>query len=586
MAGGTTPDAESLLQAFSAFGLDGEGALSRDQFIAMLTRSGKGCQPLNKAQATALYDRLVAASDGSICVGDFVTKCSAPHMPPNRQVPLSPAALQRWDECGGGELEPALTSGAIALLDAQWVVDYAARGCILKPRQALPAEAFISLDELKAATRDTLPVVCMSHCWLDTDHPDPRGHNLGSMARALLIMLSYDQLGEPAYPRLGVFYDFCSLHQRCRDKSCQPQRKLVVATPGEVQAPGTGGILALEADLFARSLDSLGVFYAHPATTVMLMTSAFPADYVDAQLYSGPCVDGAYLGRGWCFCESLWAIMTKDPSLVLDLGNDTYEDKIGWESYAAQCIRRTQPPVLPWLFEARLQKKRFFNQVKDEPLVAQLYRASFEQRFARAKELSYSELGWDSDQINTLANVFRAGSVPSLTSLSITYNPVGERGAGSLAASLASLPALQRLNLDFSSLGDGGAVAIAAELPCLTALTFLSLTYNAIGDAGAVAVAEAVGKLPAIEMARLDWNEVGDAGARALADALGWAPALHTLELSWNAIGTAGARALAEAVRKATGLRTLNLVANALEGDTVHDELRSAWGKRDGKLML
>ena len=51
----------------------------------------------------------------------------------------------------GRELERALKSGAIALLDGRWLVACAERGERIRRRQDLPPEAFISLEELKAA---------------------------------------------------------------------------------------------------------------------------------------------------------------------------------------------------------------------------------------------------------------------------------------------------------------------------------------------------------------------------------------------------------------------------------------------------
>ena len=49
---------------------------------------------------------------------------------------------------GGQELEPLLASGAIALLDAGWLV---CRRSPLVRRQELPDDAFITLAELKQA---------------------------------------------------------------------------------------------------------------------------------------------------------------------------------------------------------------------------------------------------------------------------------------------------------------------------------------------------------------------------------------------------------------------------------------------------
>ena len=57
---------------------------------------------------------------------------------------------EEWDYLGGAEVEPLLRSGAVALLDAKWLVDRAAKGLRIERRQDLPPEAFISLDDLKA----------------------------------------------------------------------------------------------------------------------------------------------------------------------------------------------------------------------------------------------------------------------------------------------------------------------------------------------------------------------------------------------------------------------------------------------------
>ena len=76
----------------------------------------------------------------------------------------------------GHELEPALESGAIALLDAGWLVASQERGETIRRRQDLPPAAFISLEELKAAARPFmgLPIICLSYAWLQPDHPVSR----------------------------------------------------------------------------------------------------------------------------------------------------------------------------------------------------------------------------------------------------------------------------------------------------------------------------------------------------------------------------------------------------------------------------
>jgi hypothetical protein len=139
---------------------------------------------------------------------------AAAHQPPAREVEVRAKARAAWEAYGAGELEAVLASGAVALLDAQWLIGLADSGGVLAPRQALPAEAFLSLSEVQAATRvgwpDCLPIVCVSHCWLSPDHPDPRRDNLKRLAEALKALVR-------RRGRHAVLYDFCSLHQRCRD---------------------------------------------------------------------------------------------------------------------------------------------------------------------------------------------------------------------------------------------------------------------------------------------------------------------------------------------------------------------------------
>ena len=52
--------------------------------------------------------------------------------------------------------------------------------------QALPPEAFISVDELRQSTfAHYLPILVISAPWLHPGHPDPLGFNLTLLAAAL-----------------------------------------------------------------------------------------------------------------------------------------------------------------------------------------------------------------------------------------------------------------------------------------------------------------------------------------------------------------------------------------------------------------
>lgn len=71
-------------------------------------------------------------------------------MPPVRNVVIGDDERTRWQLCGGQMLEALLRSGAVAVLDAAWLVSLSERGGLLRRRQELPDEAFLCLDEVRA----------------------------------------------------------------------------------------------------------------------------------------------------------------------------------------------------------------------------------------------------------------------------------------------------------------------------------------------------------------------------------------------------------------------------------------------------
>jgi len=207
-----------------------EGALlaaeqAAEETAAMVTAEQAAGARLASEQVAAEAAAVVTAEEAGCLVAEQAATDEAaaalvaalpPHLPPARDVAVSEDTLTRWKKYGGTEIEAVLASGAVALLDAKWLIELSARGGVLRPRQALPDEAFLSLSELHASTEEDLPVVCVSHCWLQPDQPDPRGHNLRAVARALASLTKGGN-------RIGVFLDFCSIHQNCRDRDGAPQ---------------------------------------------------------------------------------------------------------------------------------------------------------------------------------------------------------------------------------------------------------------------------------------------------------------------------------------------------------------------------
>ena len=303
-----------------------------------------------------------------------------------RQIPesqmLPSEALAYWEKHDGPLLEPLLMSGAIALLDARWIVQHAEEvGACIRRRQDLRPAAFLAIAALKFAGQpggsygkfpyQGLRVVAISYPWLHPVHPDPRGHWLRKLALVLKAYL--DNEARHGTPQVwGVFWDFGSLHQHPQD----------------------GRRTASEDVLFEEGLSGLETLYGNQHTHVFRLT-AMPHDYPAA--YELP--EGAnctvYADRGWCFTEWCWASMAKSFTKSLDLGK-LQGDEDSKEAIIRACKANggRLPPLTPDHFAAEIESKTFTNGLEDRPLVVRLYKASFDAAFTRARELHYSELQW------------------------------------------------------------------------------------------------------------------------------------------------------------------------------------------------
>ncbi|EOD17301.1 hypothetical protein EMIHUDRAFT_244161 [Emiliania huxleyi CCMP1516] len=396
-------------------------------------------------------------------------------LPSATDLGVSEEKLEKWRKFGGGDLEPVLASGAVALLDAQWIIRHAEAGGVLTHRQALPEEAFLSLADLvKATGEDWLPVAALSYPWLTKDHPDPLGANLARVARALKALLSDPDL----ITRLGVFWDFGSLHQH--------------------PDPANGVLRTEEQNaLFKQGLGCLGTLYSHQHTFVLRLTS-FPDGHKAEDQTEGTNV-AKYFDRGWCFTEQCWAGLTKAGFLSLDLGKMRVGTEYGIVSLIDDCRKDggRRPPLLPSAFAAELEKKSFTNGKEDYPLVKGLYKDAFEEQFGKATVLDYTGLGWGDAETAQLAEVLASGAAPRLEYLGLGGNKIGDEGCKALAAALGkegAAPRLKTLNLGGNQIGDEGCKALAAALKegAAPRLKTLNLGGNQIGDEGCKALAAAL----------------------------------------------------------------------------------------------
>ncbi|CAK0861626.1 unnamed protein product [Prorocentrum cordatum] len=406
-----------------------------------------------------------------------------PHMPVLESVEVSDEAYSHWRANHGTEFDYVLQSGAIVLVDAEWMVERAESGGTLKPRQALPSAAFMPPTGVTAASgildSDVLHMACVSHCWLQGNHPDPRGHNLRILGRALqLLSADYDRRFRG---RWAVFMDFCCIHQYCRDHNGIPQGKTfqVLDTSREhmmsefLLEEGVIGQFKSEKVLFGLALSYLGIFYSHRKTIVFMLTQ-FPADYDNPASYTRSGNTAPYFERGWCYCEASWAMLTKPSTNLIDLGLSTgnescfYKDDYYSSSgngLVKSCAAGHLPPVMPDVFESDLQFKGFA--VNDCPRVANLYRAHFWLRFRTAHVLEYTRLGWGASEARKVADLLASGATAWLETLLLDGNHVGDAGVADLAEAIQTpraLPRLQELSLSDNGVGDVGAAHLARAL--------------------------------------------------------------------------------------------------------------------------
>jgi len=526
----------------------------------------------------------------------------------------TPAGPTDWAEQGGEELEAMLASGSIALLDAQWVVDLSERGGVLAPRQALPPEAFLSLSSLKAATlrKHHLPLVCVSHCWLQPDHPDPHGFYLAKLADALRLLIGSDPLGG----KHAVFYAFSSLHQPCRNAEGAPRPFLFpLIADQQTYEGGALGRFASEEALFARALGGVSALFSHPRSFVFLLT-ALPPDYDSPGAYRRSPNTAPYHNRGWCLCEFSLATLVKETAMVLDLcaagraapekktergqGGGAEEGQEGGaegrveggqeggaggemgEGGSARGAGGREPPTRPNSQSGLAPPDT--TEGEDTHQGVQLGSVKANTDGGRACEHWY-------DLLSRCRQERRAPLTPDsfearLRSAGFTNDADRERVAQLYRVGFQSrLGAATELSYQRLGWGAGEAAAVADVLKMGAApkLTELDLSFNAIGDAGAAALAEALPFATTLEKLNLCENGLGDFGAATLAAALPHMPKLNWLNLHGNGIGDAGAKALAEALPRCGALRWVNLYSNKRIGN---EGLKALWAGASSRHTL
>ena len=138
-----------------------------------------------------------------------------------------------------------------------------------------------------------------------------------------------------------------------------------------------------------------------------------------------------------------------------------------------------------------------------------------------------------------------SGHLSGLVSLYLGGNPLGDKGAGSLAQAGAGMPLLIVISLPNTAISDSGMrhLVEASKAGAWPYLERLDLDSNHIGDGGVQALAEHTQHgFRQLQMLWLAHNRIGDPGVSHLASAIrkGVLPKIRLLDLGGNQASEAG----------------------------------------------
>uniref|UniRef100_A0A7S3LNN3 Uncharacterized protein n=1 Tax=Aplanochytrium stocchinoi TaxID=215587 RepID=A0A7S3LNN3_9STRA len=154
---------------------------------------------------------------------------------------------------------------------------------------------------------------------------------------------------------------------------------------------------------------------------------------------------------------------------------------------------------------------------------------------------------------------------PSLVTLNLSENKIGDSGIEKLANALKINTTLMHLDLNSNRIGPVGAKCLAIPLKSTSfRLVTLNLQCNFIGDDGCSSVSEMLKTNSNLAKLDLSFNKITAASAKKLAEALTVNDTLRRLSLWGNYIGPAGAKDLAQGLEDNITLLVLDLTANKL----------------------
>jgi hypothetical protein len=292
---------------------------------------------------------------------------------------------EAWATFGGGTIEPLLEH--TPLIDLEYLVALAEGGGVMPcGRQNVPPAAFITKRNLwrlklwgKGKIKNSLGVLVLSYPWLDWFHPDRLGAQLRRLLPFLKAMLAAAKEDSP-HCTVGVMIDFL----------CLPQKPFATEEDGA---------------RFGVSLKAINAWYFHERTYTLLVTNPPPegADYSNTRLHRD---------RGWCFFEQAASMVVKDRNCLLDFGAYEGATEFGnaFNNGPGNCLGQMKagrkPPIAPDAFGERMRARvasgeLTFTANADMGFVIGQYEVGFVAAINRVaaelgntRFLSFRDLGW------------------------------------------------------------------------------------------------------------------------------------------------------------------------------------------------
>jgi len=323
-----------------------------------------------------------------------------------------------------------LSSGKLKLLCVTWLLaqpdDYVLRRC-----QDLPAKAFLSGTKAAKVWMKEQGLAVVSYGWLTREHPDPNGHHMRRVRKALKRLSAFQGLFDSIG---GVFWDFAALPQRGVDGTDKTEEENLV---------------------FREGLGALTFLYGSPRT-VVLQSTAMPADIMapPGSLENKT----AYKDRGWCCFEATVSAILKASKLLLNIGEAEtmlFDDNTDTKTVLKKCTSTRLPPATPEDLKNILQHMHFTSGA-DRGMVVDKYTEFFKDAAKTATVLVFNNqadsAGWGDPEVQQLCRAlpaFTACKVLGLAGHSITG-----KGLQLIAEALPKMSSLEKLYLAWRSCTD------------------------------------------------------------------------------------------------------------------------------------